>query len=193
MAVCKRCGCAMPIGSKTCDMCSVYGAGAVAPVQQPWQPPKEVAGAPELASSAASWAAAPGAVRPASDADLTRARKQVRRAATYFAVVGAISVALGLAAEIFDWTAVLALLNWYTVAEGSIFLLLAYFARGGSLIAVGTGAALYFLDSIALLFSGHFSIVRIFILLALGRAVLAAYQLRQHGKSLAAQPQSKAA
>lgn len=191
MAVCKRCGCAMPIGSKTCDMCSVYGAGAVAPVQQPWQPPKEAAGASELATSASSWATAPGVVPPPSDAALLKARKQVRRAATYFAVIGAISVALGLAAEVFDWTPVLALLNWYTVAEGSIFLLLAYFARGGSLIAIGTGAALYFLDSLALLFSGHFSIVRVFILLALGRAVLAAYQLRQHAKTSSAQRQSQ--
>ena len=193
MAVCKRCGCAMPIGSKTCDMCAVYGAGAVAPVQQPWQPPTAAAGPSELSTSAASWAAAPGAVRPPSDAALLKARKQVRSAAIYFAVIGALSVALGLAAEIFDWTAVIALLNWYTVGEGSIFLLLAYFARNGSLVAVATGAALYFLDSIALLFSCHFSIIRVFILLALGRAVIAAYQLRQHGRTPAEQPQSKAA
>jgi len=192
MAVCKRCGCAMPLGSKTCDMCAV--TGAVAPVQQPqsWVPPADAAAPSELAASAASWAGG-YATRPTQPLELEKARKQVRRAATYFAVIGTLSVALGLAAEIFDWTAVLALLNWFTVAEGSIFLVVAYFARSGSLIAVGTGAALYFLDSLALLFSGHFSIIRVFILVALGRAVLAAYQLRQHTRTPAAQSQSKAA
>src|SRR5438876_730991 len=33
MAVCKTCGCAIPLGSRSCDMCAV--TGAVAPAQQP--------------------------------------------------------------------------------------------------------------------------------------------------------------
>jgi hypothetical protein len=193
MAVCKRCGCAMPMGSKVCDMCSVYGAGAVAPVQQPWQPPKEAAGASELATSAATWATVPGAVRPSSDAALLKARKQVRRAARYFAVIGGLSVALGALSELLDWTAVLAVFNWFTVAEGAIFLALAYFARTGSLVAVGTGAGLYLLDTIALLVSGHFSIIRVFILVALARGVLAANVLRQQSKATVPESQSRAA
>jgi len=178
----------MPTGSKTCDMCSVYGAGAVAPVQQPWQPPKDAAGASELATSAASWATAPGIVRPPSDAALLKARKQVRRAATYFAVIGTISVALGLAAEVFDWTALLGLVNWYSVGEGVFFLVLAYFARKGSIFAILAGGGLYFLDSLAWAFSGHVSIVRMLILFVLFRAALAAKMLRRQKKLYATGP-----
>jgi uncharacterized RDD family membrane protein YckC len=52
MAVCKRCGCAMPIGSKVCDMCGPSGA----PAPQVWVPPTDALPAAQLASSAASWA-----------------------------------------------------------------------------------------------------------------------------------------
>lgn len=175
----------MPIGSKTCDICSTYGAAT--PVQQPqaWVAPAEAAAPVELASSAASWSGGYDN-RPGKPAELQKARKQVRRAARIFAIVGGLSVALGLAAEVFDWTSVLGLINWYTVAEGSIFLVLAFFAGKGSLVAVAAGAALYFLDSIALLFSGHFSVVRLLILAVLVRAVLAANMLRQQGQTATA-------
>ena len=73
MAVCKTCGCAIPIGRKSCDMCAAVGA--VAPAQQAWTPPKEVAAPQELSSSAASWAAASGAARPAVPTDLKKAEK----------------------------------------------------------------------------------------------------------------------
>ncbi|GAC1479155.1 MAG: hypothetical protein PVSMB9_02420 [Candidatus Dormibacteria bacterium] len=182
----------MPIGSKTCDMCAV--TGSIAPVGQPvpWQPPKDAAAPGELASSAASWAGGYQG-RPTAPLELEKARKQVRRAASYFAFIGGLSAGLGICAELFDWTAVLALFNWFSVAEGGIFLALAYFARGGSMVAIIIGACLYFLDTIALLFSGHFSVVRLLILAYLVRAVMAANQLRQQPKVSAAQDQSRAA
>ena len=191
MAVCKRCGCAMPIGSKTCDVCSVYGAGT--PVQpQAWVPPANAAVPAQLASSAASWAGG-HAARPSQPLQLDKARKQVRRAARYFVVVGGISVGLGTLAELFDWTAVQGLFNWFAVGEGAIFLAIAYFVRGGSMTAIVIGAALYCLDTLALLFAGYFSIVRLLIIAVLIRAVLAANLLRLQRKAASTPDQSRAA
>ena len=100
MAVCKTCGCAIPLGSKSCDMCAV--TGAVAPAQQPqvWQPPTQASAPTELASSAASWSAAGGAVRPALPADIQKAQKRVRQAWQFIAFIGALSVIAGMVAEL---------------------------------------------------------------------------------------------
>jgi hypothetical protein len=160
MAVCKNCGCAIPLGSKTCDMCSALGA--IAPAQQPqvWTAPKE-------------------AVRPANSAEVIKAQKAMRRAFWIFAVVGAISVGLGALAELAELTALLGLFNWASVGEGAIFLLLAYWTQRGSFIATALGTGLYVIDSVLLLVTGHFSIVRVLIIIALVRAVLSANLLRQ--------------
>ena len=173
-------------------MCAV--TGSIAPVGQPapWQSPTDAAGPNELASSAASWAGGYQG-RPTLPLELEKAGKQVRRAASYFALIGVISAGLGICAEISDWTAVLGLFNWFSVAEGSIFLALAYFARRASMVAIIIGACLYFLDTLALLFSGHFSVLRLLVLAYLVRAVLAANQLRQQPKAAPAQDQSRAA
>jgi hypothetical protein len=191
MAVCKRCGCAIPLGSKTCDMCATVGA--IAPAQPVWTPPKEVAGASELSRSAASWASSPGTIR---QTDLAKAKKGVRRAFRIYTIVGVINIGLGSLAELADLTALQSIFNWYSAVEGGIFLLIAYFVRRGSLAATIVGAVLYLLDTLALILAGSFSIVRLIILVFLGEAILAANQLRKQRKLMAQQPpadQSRAA
>jgi hypothetical protein len=174
MAVCKRCGAAIPLGSKACEICATFGA--IAPPQPLWTPPKEAAGAGELASSAASWATSPGVIRKA---DLDKATKGVRRAFWIYAIVGTINLGIGLLAELADLTPLQGLFNWYSAVEGGIFLVIAFFVRGGSLPATIVGAVLYLLDTLALIFAGYFSIVRFAILVFLGEAILSANQLRK--------------
>jgi len=167
----------MPLGSKTCDMCATVGA--IAPAQPVWTPPREAAGAAELASSASSWATSPGAIRKT---DLDKATKGVRRAFRIYTIVGVINLGLGLLAELANLTALQSSFNWYSAIEGGVFLLIAYFVRSGSLPATIVGAVLYFLDTLALIFAGYFSIVRIIVLAFLGEAILAANQLRKQRK-----------
>jgi len=58
MAVCKRCGCAIPLGSKICDVCGPTPASA--PQAQAWQAPAIDAGPPlQFASTSAAWTAPP--------------------------------------------------------------------------------------------------------------------------------------
>ena len=191
MAVCKTCGCAIPIGSKSCDMCAV--TGAVAPAQQPpvWQPPPQVSDPTELASAAAGWAATGGAMRPALPADIEKAQKRVRHAWQFIAFIGALSIVLGAVAELGNIDLLQSYFDWYSVVEGSIFVVLAYFIRRGSLVALGIAIGLYALDTVALLATGHFGIIRILILLFLLRSLGAANLLRQHRKALAQQPTSQ--
>lgn len=180
----------MPLGSKTCDMCATIGA--IAPARPVWTPPKEVAGASELSSSAASWATSPGAIRKT---DLDKATKGVRRAFRIYAIIGVINLGLGLLAELADLTPLQGLFNWYSAVEGGIFLVIAYFVRGGSLPATIVGGVLYLLDTLALIFAGYFSFVRLIILVFLGEAILSANQLRKQRKMQAQSPmdQSRAA
>jgi hypothetical protein len=190
MAICKRCGCAMPLGSKTCDLCATVGA--IAPAQPVWTPPKDVASAAELSGSAASWATTPGAIR---QTDLDKATKGVRRAFRIYAALGAINVGLGAFAELSGLTALQSVFDWFTAIEGGIFLVIAFFVRRGSLPAAIVGAVLYFLDTLALIATGHFSVVRIVILVFLGEAILASNQLRKQRKAMQQPPgdQSRAA
>ena len=180
----------MPLGSKTCDMCATVGA--IAPAQSVWTPPKEAAGAAELASSAASWATSPGAIRKT---DLDKAQKGVRRAFRIYTILGVLNLGVGVLAELADITALKGLFNWYSAVEGAIFLVIAYFVRSGSLPAAIVGAVLYFLDTMAMIFAGYFSIVRIIILAVLGEAILATNQLRKQRKLTQQYPadQSRAA
>ena len=177
MAVCKRCGAAIPLGSKACEICATYGA--IAPAQPVWTAPKEAAGGSELASSAASWATSPGAIRKT---DLEKATKGVRRAFQIYAIIGVINLGIGLLAELADLTPLQGLFNWYSAVEGGVFLVIAYFVRGGSLPATVVGGVLYLLDTLALIFAGYFSFVRLIILVFLGEAILSANQLRKQRK-----------
>jgi len=161
MAVCKTCGCAIPLGSRSCDMCAV--TGAVAPAQQPQ-------------------------VRPALPAEVQKAQKRVRHAWQFIAFIGALSVVAGAVAELANIDLLQNYFDWYSVAEGAIFLVLAYFVRRGSLIALGIAIGLYALDTVTLFATGHFGIIRILILLFLLRSLGSANLLRQHRKALAQQP-----
>jgi hypothetical protein len=182
MAVCKNCGCAIPLGSKSCDMCAAVGS--VAPAPPTWTPPKVAAAPRELSSSAASWAAEPRAVRAPLPAEIERAKKGVASGFRIFAIIGILNLGLGLLAELAGLTALKGLFNWYSAIEGAIFLVIAYFVRSGSMVATVIGASLYFLDTVALMFAGYFSIVRIVIMVFLGRAILSAYLLRQQRKAM---------
>jgi hypothetical protein len=166
-------------------MCAAVGL--VAPVQQPqvWQPPAESGPPVQFASSAASWVGGREA-RPTSIVELAKARNSVRRAARIFIIVGGISMGLGLVAELGNVTVLLDIVDWGSVVEGAIFLALAFFAWRGSLIAIGIGTGLYALDTVLLLLTGHFSFVRILVIVWLGQSFLSAITLRQHAKRAAA-------
>jgi hypothetical protein len=196
MAVCKKCGCAIPIGSKTCDMCAAVGA--VAPAQQPevWQAPTNAAGPTELASSAASWAAASGATRPASRTDIEKAEKHVRSAWRWLATVGAFYVVLGLLTELNYMQDPNSLFGIWAVVVGASFLLCCYFVRQGSFIALAIAIGVYALYTIGFFLAGYFAIFRIIILVVLLRWLASAYLVRQHrartARQAAAQPDAAA-
>jgi hypothetical protein len=185
MAVCKTCGCAIPIGSKTCDMCAAVGA--VAPAQQVWTAPKEAAAPRELSSSAASWAAA-GTGRPAPPADLKKAEKKVREAWQFIAAIGVLNIGVGILAEAASITVLLNYFDWFSVGVGVVFLALAYFIRGGSMVAMGITIGLYALDTFLLFWTGHFAIFRIIVLVFLVQALGSLNLLRQQ-RRVAAQQQ----
>ncbi len=185
MAVCKTCGCAIPIGRKGCDMCAAVGA--VAPAQQAWTPPTEAAAPRELSSSAASWAAASGAARSALPADLKKAEKKVRDAWQFIAAIGVLNIGAGIIAESANITPLLNYFDWFSVGVGVVFLVLAYFIRGGSMIAMGITIGLYALDTALLFWESHFAIIRIVVLVFLVQGLGSLNLLRQQRKA-AAQP-----
>src|SRR5947207_4235847 len=118
-------------------MCAV--TGAVAPAQQPQ-------------------------VRPALPAEIQKAQKRVRHAWQFIAFIGALSVVLGTVAELGNIDLLQNYVDWYAVVEGAIFLVLAYFVRRGSLIALGIAIGLYALDTVALFASEHCGTLRLVIL-----------------------------
>ena len=187
MAACKKCGCAIPIGSKTCDMCAAVGA--VAPAQQVWTAPKEATGPLELSSSAASWAAPAGAGRPALPTDLTKAEKKVREAWQFIGAIGLLNIGVGLVAEVGGISTLLNYFDWFSVGVGVAFLVLAFFIRKGSMVAMGITIGLYALDTILLFWTGHFAFLRVVILFFLVQALGSLNLLRQQRKA-AAQQQS---
>ena len=219
MAVCKRCGCAIPLGSKKCDMCATTDAIAPAqpiastPPQAPtawntrqpaaWNPPQQSSTPAGGVVPTPSWSSTPSPVQgalvqrasvPATAAAASlKAQKSLRQAFWLFLIVGGISVGLGVLAEVGEIGELQGLFNWYSVGEGAIFLLLAYFTWRGSLIAAIIGAALYVLDSVLLLITGYFSIVRVAIILGLARTILTAYTFRQQAQQLSAQQGAAAA
>ena len=166
-------------------MCAAVGA--VAPAQQVWTAPKQAAGPLELSSSAASWASA-GTGRPAPPADLKKAEKKVREAWQFIAAIGAINIGVGILAEAASITALLNYFDWFSVGVGVVFLALAYFIRGGSMVAMGITIGLYALDTFLLFWTGHFAIFRIIVLVFLVQALGSLNLLRQQ-RRLAAQQQ----
>ena len=177
----------MPIGRKTCDMCAAVGA--VAPAQQVWTAPKEAAAPRELSSSAASWAATSGGTRPALPADLKKAQKKVRDAWQFIAFLGLLNIGAGILAEVAGLTALLNYFDWFSVGVGVVFLILAYFIRSGSMIAMGITIGLYALDTALLFWTGHLAIIRVIVLVFLLQGLGSLNLLRQQKKA-AAQQQS---
>jgi hypothetical protein len=188
MAVCKRCGCAIPIGSKTCDMCAVVGS--VAPANQPqvWQAPTNAAGPVELASSAGSWAASAGASRPLLPAEAQKAQKEVRKAWHWLAIVGSMYIILGMGTALGYMNDLHGLFGWWAVGIGGSFLTLAYFVRRGEILALVIAIAIYTLYTIAFFAAGSFAFLRIIVLAWLLRSLLSMYSIRQHRQAQAQQP-----
>ncbi len=167
-------------------MCATVGS--IAPAQQQvWTPPKEAAGPLELSSSAASWAARPGAVRSALPTDLTKAQKKVREAWQFIGFIGLLNIGLGVLAEAANITPLLNYFDWFSVGVGVVFLALAYFIRGGSMVAMAITIGLYVLDTFLLFWTGHFAIFRIIILIFLVQALGSLNLLRQQRKAAAQQ------
>jgi hypothetical protein len=185
MAVCKTCGCAIPIGRKSCDMCAAVGA--VAPAPQAWTAPKDAAAPQELSSSAASWASKSGATRAAVPADLKKAEKKVRDAWQFIAAIGILNIGAGTLAEAANIAPLLNYFDWFSVGVGVVFLVLATFIRGGSMVAMGITIGLYALDTALLFWESHFAIVRIIVLVFLLQGLGSLNLLRQQRKA-AAQP-----
>ena len=195
MAVCKNCGCAIPLGNKSCDICATLTS--IAPSQSPsaYVPPQPVTwnvkqpspsvlpqssvGPQADAASIPMWNAAPVASPAVANAASLKAQKALRRAFWLFVIVGGLSVGVGLLAELGDIGELQGLFNWYSVGEGAAFLVLAFFTWRGSLIAAIIGTGLYVLDTVLLLVYGYFSPVRVVIIIGLGQAILTAYQFRQ--------------
>ena len=166
-------------------MCAAVGA--VAPAQQTWTPPKESAAPQELSSSAASWAAASGAARAALPADLKKAEKKVRDTWQFIAAIGVLNIGAGVLAEAANITPLLNYFDWFSVGVGVVFLALAYFIRGGSMVAMGITIGLYALDTALLFWESHFAIVRIVVLVFLVQGLGSLNLLRQQRKA-ASQP-----
>jgi hypothetical protein len=180
MAVCKTCGCAIPLGSKSCDMCAAVGAVSPAQPAQDWRPPADVAGPPPDP--------VPGTVTPqAAPADILKAQKSVRNVYRFIAFLAFLNIGLGALAELGNVDILQSYFDWFAVGEGVLFLVLAYFIRGGSMIALGIAIGLYILDTVAFFAQGRFPIIRIAILLYLLKALGSANLLRQQRKALAQQ------
>src|SRR5439155_167058 len=94
----------------------VKSGGKTIEAQQVLQPPTQAAAPTELASSAAGWSAAGGAVRPALPADIQKAQKRVRQAWQFIAFIGALSVVAGTVAELGNIDLLQNYFDWYSVA-----------------------------------------------------------------------------
>jgi hypothetical protein len=181
MAVCKTCGCAIPLGSKRCDMCAAVGAVSPAQPVQGWKPPADMAAPPPPNP-------VPGTVPPlAVSADILKAQKSVRNVYRFIAFLAFLNIGLGALAELGNVDILQSYFDWFAVGEGVLFLVLAYFIRGGSMIALGIAIGLYVLDTVAFFAQGRFPIIRIAILLYLLKALGSANLLRQRRKALAQQ------
>jgi hypothetical protein len=184
MAVCKTCGCAIPLGSKSCDMCRAVGAVIPAEPARGWTPPTGAASQPPFPAPVTWSAPAVSAVPPA---DILKAQKSVRNVYRFIAFVAFLNIGLGALAELGNVDILQSYFDWFAVGEGVLFLVLAYFIRGGSMIALGIAIGLYVLDTVAFFAQGRFPIIRIAILLYLLKALGSANLLRQHRKALAQQ------
>jgi hypothetical protein len=200
MAVCKKCGCAIPLGSKSCDMCAAVGS--VAPAYQPpvprptptpmaapvaYTPPTDGTLPPPPPGWSYATAARPAPAQ-AMPVHIQKAQKEVQAAWHWLAIVGAMYIVLGGITTFGYADDLNGLFGGWALAIGATFLVLAYFVRQGSIVALVIAVAIYALYTIAFFASGSFAIFRIIVLAWLLRKLYAMYIVRQHRRALAQQP-----
>ncbi|HEY9288789.1 MAG TPA: hypothetical protein VIT43_12290 [Candidatus Dormibacteraeota bacterium] len=197
MRVCKRCGCALPIGQKTCDICDRTSGGAsYQPVAQ-WTPPPASVERPisiETPTSIPSEAAIPLtsvpimqlAGRPRDPKEVGKWQKSHRWAWRYLATLGVLYIGLGLTTALGYLPDYTSLFGWTAVVVGGSFCWFAFTVRRGSLLGISMAMVVYAAYTVAFLNAGSFVFFRFFILLSLGRAWLSIYALSQHQKTQAA-------
>jgi hypothetical protein len=98
-----------------------------------------------------------------------------------------LNIALGVVAESAGIPVLLNYFDWFSVGVGAVFLVLAYFIRRGSMVAMGITIALYALDTFLLFFTGHLAIIRIVILVFLVQGLGSLNLLKQQRKAAARQ------
>lgn len=88
--------------------------------------------------------------------DESKLRSRQRNAYLALYIIGGLTLALGLVAELGNIDALLKLFGsgWIVAAEGVILIVLGYFTMRGSWIALGIAIALYGLDAILTLLAG---------------------------------------
>lgn len=202
MKVCKRCGCALPIGQKTCDICDRTASGASyqpvaqwtppsqAPVQPPTATPAPAAPSKESGVPLTSMPMLPLAPAARAPRELGKWQASHRWAWRYLATLGVLYIGLGLATALGSLPDYTSLFGWTAVVVGGSFCWFAFTVRRGSLLGISMAMVVYAAYTVAFLNAGSFVFFRFFILLSLGRAWLSIYALSQQQKGQAAAPPS---
>jgi hypothetical protein len=199
MRVCKRCGCALPIGQKTCDICDRTGSGSsYQPVAQ-WTPPPQTPVQPNAipASPTTSYESDVPLTsmpilqltgRPRDPKEVGKWQASHRWAWRYLATLGLLYIGLGLATALGYLPDYTSLFGWTAVVVGGSFCWFAFTVRRGSLLGISMAMVVYAAYTVAFLNAGSFVFFRFFILLSLGRAWLSIYALSQQQKAQGAAP-----
>jgi hypothetical protein len=122
----------------------------------------------------------------ATKVDPRKLQGRVRNAYVALYIIGALTVLLGLVAELGRVQVLLQLFGsgWFIAAEGLILLGLGWFTMRGSLIALGIAIAIYALDAIASLGLGTISGLglRLVVLFFLVRGFMALRELKRRAR-----------
>ena len=111
----------------------------------------------------------------------------MRSAWRWLATVGAFYIVFGLLTELNYLSDPNSLFGIWAVLVGASFLLLCYFVRQGSFIALAIAIGVYALYTLRFFLAGYFAIFRLIILAILLRWLASAYLVRQHRASVARQ------
>jgi hypothetical protein len=125
--------------------------------------------------------------RAAAPAHIQKAEKEVQAAWHWLAIVGAMYIVLGGLTTFGYMDDLSGLFGGWALAIGATFLVLAYFVRQGSILALMIAVAVYALYTIAFFAAGSFAIIRILVLAWLLRKLYAMYTVRQHRRAQAQQ------
>ena len=124
----------------------------------------------------------------ATPVHIQKAEKEVQAAWHWLAIVGALYIVLGGLTTFGFMDDLNGLFGGWALAIGATFLVLAYFVRQGSIVALVIAVAVYALYTIAFFAAGSFALIRILVLAWLLRKLYAMYLVRQHRKTQAQQP-----